>query len=252
MNDHKHEGADPYSNLTNRTTGNRPKTGLMIIGATVAVVLLLGALAFFVTRSENSTDTAATSAGSGVQAAQNAKQEQASVTVIGQPLAAYPQTSSMVAPPAEDPAVGQTPPVLEGFTFDGTPVKIDPADGRAKVVIFVAHWCPHCQAEVPLIQTWIDEGNQPKNVDFYAVSTSVKRDQPNYPPSKWVIKEGFSPQVMLDNPAGSAAQAYGLPGFPYFVMMDSAGKVVQRASGEVPIDQFGTLVTALGTQAAAQ
>jgi thiol-disulfide isomerase/thioredoxin len=220
----------------------------MIVGATLAVVIVLGAVAFFVTRSENNSDKAAISADTGAQAAQNAKQEQASVTVIGEPLAAYPQTSSMVAPPAEDPAVGQTPPVLEGFSFDGKPVKIDPADGRAKVVIFVAHWCPHCQAEVPLIQKWIDEGNQPENVDFYGVSTSVKRDQPNYPPSKWIIKEGFTPQVMLDNPSGTAAQAYALPGFPYFVMMDSSGKVTQRASGEVPIDQFGTLVTALGSQ----
>ncbi len=251
MNEQKHEGADPYANLTNRTTGNRPKTGLIIVGATVAVVLVLGAVAFFVTRSENNADTAAIENDTGAQAAQNAKQEQASVTVIGEPLAAYPQTSSMVVPPGEDPAVGQTPPVLEGFSFDGSPVKIDPADGRAKVVIFVAHWCPHCQVEVPLIQEWIDEGNQPENVDFYAVSTSVKRDQPNYPPSKWVIKEGFTPKVMLDDPAGTAAQAYGLPGFPYFVMMDSAGKVTQRASGEVPIDQFGTLVTALGSQQAA-
>ncbi|CAB4549639.1 unannotated protein [freshwater metagenome] len=248
MNDQKHEGADPYGNLSNRTTGNRPKTGLMIVGATIAVVILLGAVAFFVTRSENNSDTAAISEDTGAEAAQNAKQEQASVTVIGEPLPAYPQTSSMVAPPAEDPAVGKTPPVLEGFSFDGKAVKIDPADGRAKVVIFVAHWCPHCQAEVPLIQKWIDEGNQPENVDFYAVSTSVKRDQANYPPSKWIVKEGFTPQVMLDNPSGTAAQAYGLPGFPYFVMMDSAGKVTQRASGEVPIDQFGTLVTALGSQ----
>ena len=59
MNEQKHEGADPYSNLTNRTTGNRPKTGLMIVGATIAVVILLGAVAFFVTRSENNSDTAA-------------------------------------------------------------------------------------------------------------------------------------------------------------------------------------------------
>jgi len=250
MNEPKHEGADPYANLSNRTTGHRPKTGLMIIGATVAVVILLGLVAFFVTRSENNSDTEAISKDTGAEAAQNAQQEQASVTVIGQPLPEYPKTTSMVAPPAEDPAVGQTPAVLEGFSFDGTPVKIDPADGRAKVVMFVAHWCPHCQAEVPLIQKWIDEGNKPKNVDFYAVSTSVKADQANYPPSKWMIKVGFSPKVMLDNPSGSAAQAYGLPGFPYFVMMDSAGKVTQRASGEVPIDQFGTLVISLGSQPA--
>ena len=33
------------------------------------------------------------------------------------------------------------------MSFDGTPVEIAP-DGKAKLVVFLAHWCPHCRAEV--------------------------------------------------------------------------------------------------------
>jgi cytochrome c biogenesis protein CcmG, thiol:disulfide interchange protein DsbE len=234
MNERKHTGADPYADLSKRTSGNRPKTGLMIIGATVAVVLVLVIVAVVLTTGgDDSSDAPA------------AVQEQSTVTVTGSPLPEYPQVSTVVAPPADDPAVGLTPPTLAGQDFAGSDLTIDPADGRAKVVIFVAHWCPHCQAEVPEIQKWIDEGNKPDNVDFYAVSTAVSADRGNYPPSEWLAAEGWSEDVLLDDPDQTAAMAYGLSGYPYFVMVDAEGKVTQRASGEVPIDQFGDLVDEL-------
>ena len=248
MNDHKHTGSDPYADLSKRTSGNRPKTGLIIIGATVAVILVLAVVAVLLTTGGGD-DSAAD--GTGASAAQNSEQEQASVTVTGDPLPAYPEVNSMVAPPAEDPAVGETPPTLAGQSFDRSKVTVDPADGRAKVVIFVAHWCPHCQAEVPEIQKWLDAGTQPDNVDFYTVSTSVKADQANYPPSDWLADEGWTPPVLLDSPDQTAAIAYALPGFPYFVMIDAEGKVVQRASGEVPIDEFGSLVDSLSASSPA-
>ena len=46
---------------------------------------------------------------------------------------------------------------------------------------------------------------------------------------------------MADSASGTAANAYGLPGFPYFVALDSSGKVVGRASGEITTDQFAKL-----------
>ena len=241
MND-KHTGADPYANLAKRTSGNRPRTGLLIVGATVAVIAVLAVVAILLTRGG---EEQAAEEGTGAHAAQNAEQEQAAVTVTGTPLTAYPKVSSMVAPPADDPAGGETPPTLSGQSFDGTPITIDPSDGRAKGVVFVAHWCPHCQKEVPLIQEWIDEGNLPDDVDVYAVSTAVRADQANYPPSDWLAAEGWTPPVLLDDPDQTAATAYGLPGFPYFVMIDADGKVTQRASGEVPMDEFGPLVDQL-------
>ena len=110
------------------------------------------------------------------------------------------------------------------------------------VVIFVAHWCPHCQEEIPLIQEWIDSGELPEDVEVYLVCTGVKADQNNYPPSEWLAEEGWSEQVLLDNPDQAAGNAWGLTGYPYIVFVDADGKVVQRASGELPIDQFGAFV----------
>ncbi len=237
MND-KHSGADPYADLAKRTSGNRPKTGLIVIGISVGAVVLIAVLALLFTGGSDEP----VAEGTGAAAAQDAQQEQASVKVIGEPLPDYPQVNAVVAPPEEDPAVGLTPPTIEGESFDGSSVTIAPGGGTAKLVMFVAHWCPHCQKELPLVQDWIDAGLVPDGVELYAVSTAVAADRPNYPPSEWILAEGWEPPVLLDNPDQAAAAAYGLGGYPFFVLIDADGKVVQRGSGEIPEQEFVRLL----------
>jgi hypothetical protein len=58
--------------------------------------------------------------------------ETADVTITGVPLPTYPDAGT-------DPAVGLAMPEFEGESFDGSPVSIT-NDGRAKVLIFLAHW----------------------------------------------------------------------------------------------------------------
>src|SRR5438067_7192386 len=65
-------------------------------------------------------------------------EETRQVTVAGAALADYTKGKS------PDPAAGQSIPEVRGAAFDGTPVKIT-NDGKGKVIVFVAHWCPHCQ-----------------------------------------------------------------------------------------------------------
>ena len=50
--------------------------------------------------------------------------------------------------PSDDAAVGLTAPVLTGENFDGAAVTTA-SDGGPVMVIFLAHWCPHCNAEIP-------------------------------------------------------------------------------------------------------
>lgn len=239
-----HGGADPYSKLSH-AQDQRRRTLPLVIGGTVLVVVVFALVAFLATRSED--DGADAGAGTGAAAAENATQETAPLTVTGEPLTDMPQMAqgSSFTSAADDPAIGKVAPVLKGETFDGSSLTIDPADGTPKVIIFVAHWCPHCQAEVPRIQEWIDQGNLPNGVEIVTVSTSEQPDQANYPPSKWIAGEGWTPPVLLDDKDNSAANAYGLTGFPYFVMTNGKGEVVARGSGEIPIDTFGAAVDAL-------
>ena len=155
----------------------------------------------------------------------------ARLTITGVELPAYEE--------GRDPALGLAAPALEGESFEGSPETIVD-DGRAKAIVFLAHWCPHCQREVPLIQDWIDVHGRPANVDLYSVATSNDPAQPNYPPDEWLRREGWTVPVLVDDSSGSAATAYGLTAFPYFVFVDAEGKVVARATGELTVEQLET------------
>lgn len=234
MNDRR-SGATPYGDLARRTSGGRSSKGLIIGVVAVVVVAALAVVAVLL-------------AGGDDESTIDATQEAAGVQVTGDPLPAYPEVGGFVAPADQDGGVGKVPPTLTGEDFEGEPVTIAPGDdGRAKVVVFLAHWCPHCQKEVPVIQDWVDAGNLPDDVDLVAVSTAASADRPNYPPSKWLGREGWTSPVLLDNADSSAATAWGLTGFPYMVFVDADGKVVRRASGEVPVADFDALVKELAT-----
>ena len=75
-----------------------------------------------------------------------------------------------------------------------------------------------------------------------AVSTAVREGTPNYPPSEWFTKERWPTDIFVDNQDNDLAAAYGLAGFPYWVLVDATGRVVHRSSGELTEEQFGYLV----------
>ena len=68
-------------------------------------------------------------------------------------------------------------------------VEIQPDDGTIRLIGFFAHWCPHCQREVPRVAQWLNENGLPNGVEVVAISTSVREGTPNYPPSEWFEAE---------------------------------------------------------------
>ena len=152
------------------------------------------------------------------------------VAVTGAPLPPIPTSGT-------DAALGMPAPTLTGQSFDGTSVTIDPGStGKPTAIWFVAHWCPHCQAEIPRIVTLNQQRRLPGNVDIYAVSTSVNSSAPNYPPSAWFSGVGWPYPALADSTDGAAGTAYGLGSFPYLVVTDASGNVVYRHSGELGED----------------
>lgn len=169
-----------------------------------------------------------------------------SSTTVGDGEAAAPEGSlpQYDATLDEDPAVGMTIPTVTGKDFEGNDITISGEDGKAKVILFVAHWCPHCQKEVPLLKEHLDDVPMPDDVELLTVSTSVQPGATNYPPQEWLEGEGWSAPVLADDENSTVAQEFGLSSFPYFVVVDKDGKVVDRASGELTTDQFDALVKA--------
>ena len=144
---------------------------------------------------------------------------------------------------ANDPAVGLAAPEVVGSDYDGNPVSIT-NDGNAKVIMFVAHWCPHCQREVPIVKQWLEDNPLPADVDFYTISTSISSTRENYPPSSWLDREGWTAPVIVDDEASHIGDAYGLTAFPFWVFSAADGTVVARVTGGVaPSDLDGAVAT---------
>lgn len=141
---------------------------------------------------------------------------------------------------AGDAAIGMTIPTVTGTDFAGSPVSIE-LDGRPKVLLFLAHWCGHCQAEVPVVQDWIDAGKAPDDVDLISIATAIDAGAPNYPPEAWLQREGWTVPLIVDRPGG-VSTAFGLSAFPFWVFVDGEGKVTGRLTGELDIASLETII----------
>jgi len=204
--------------------GGRGRGPLLIIGAVALVVLVAAVGAVLVTSS-----------------GPNVAQPAASVRVSGQTLPALDSSGT-------DAAIGQRLPTLSGTGIDGDALTIS-VDGRAKVIVILAHWCPHCQAELPRLVDWMSANSVPDNVDIVALTTSIQPTATNYPPSAWLQREGWTQPTLVDDASDTALNALGIGSFPGFVFVGADGRVQQRLTGEVSMDQFGSIVAALSALA---
>ena len=91
---------------------------------------------------------------------------------------------------------------------------IKPGDGTPKLVMFFAHWCPHCQAELPRVISWAKAGAIPEGVEVIGVATGTDSARPNYPPSSWLKDIGWTYPTMADSPQSTAASGLWPAGVP--------------------------------------
>lgn len=151
---------------------------------------------------------------------------------------------------AADPAVGVLAPTVKGFSFDGSPVHYAP--GTPTLLIFLAHWCPHCQRNVAVFTEWADSGQVPDGIDVISVASSTDPAQPNYPPSSWLAGAHWPFPVIADSDTFAAAAAFGLSQFSFFVLLDASGDVVMRAAGEIDPAILTNALTKLVTEAGSE
>ncbi|MDJ0770368.1 MAG: TlpA disulfide reductase family protein [Ilumatobacter sp.] len=163
------------------------------------------------------------------------------VDVIGDPLPPLPDGGA-------DPARGAPAPVLVGEDFDGRTVRIDAVAAGPTMVVFLAHWCPHCNDEIPVINGLRDDGRLPASLNVVGISTSVAPDRPNFPPSEWLDRRDWQFPVMADGVDFDAntlvaANAFGVTGFPFVALLDADGTVAARWSGGLGADAILSLIT---------
>jgi thiol-disulfide isomerase/thioredoxin len=158
------------------------------------------------------------------------------VTVEG---ASLPEFDTSV----DDPAIGAAAPTLIGNNFAGAPVTLGGPNAKKQVIVFFAHWCPHCQREVPIIVN-LAKGGTFDGLALGGVSTGTTDQAPNYPPSDWLETVGWPAPVLVDTANQTAAKAYGLASYPYLVFVNEDGTVAGRWAGEMPEEQLKAVVDA--------
>lgn len=208
--------------MSKSSSGN----GKFIVGAIIAIIIGGAAI------------VAISSSGSESSTTSGNISEYSDITVTGDALPAFDSTST-----ATDTSIGMTAPIVSGKGFTGTEITTDGA-GTPTLLVFLAHWCPHCQREVPLLVQWEKDGQTPTGIDVIAIATGTDPANPNFPPSEWLAREEFPAlwPVIADSADKDAANAFGLSGYPYFVLVDAQGKVFKRLSGEIPMDELTAII----------
>jgi thiol-disulfide isomerase/thioredoxin len=216
--------------VTSKKTAPRPRSGatpkkfpiIPVLGGVVAVALLVTILLTF------SGESGATESGEPV--------------VTGNALPVLQDNAS-------DPAIGSEIPEVAGEDFDGNPVTIS-RDGRAKIIVFLAHWCPHCQYEVPILRDFVAEGLVPESVDLYSVTTGVSATRDNYPPSEWLEREGWNVPLIVDDTGNTVGEAFGLSAYPFWVIVGPDDTVLGRLAGRVEAENLAALFESVADEAA--
>ena len=206
--------------MSKSSSGN----GKFIVGAIIAIIIGGAAIvAISSNGSESNTSSANIS-------------EFSDITVTGDALPGFDSAST-------DASIGMTAPIVSGKGFTGTEITTDGA-GTPTLLVFLAHWCQFCQREVPLLVEWEKDGKTPTGVDVIAVATGTDPANPNFPPSEWLAREEFPAlwPVIADSADKKAANAFGLSGYPFFVLVDAQGKVFKRLSGEIPMDELTAII----------
>jgi cytochrome c biogenesis protein CcmG/thiol:disulfide interchange protein DsbE len=195
------------------------RSGNLFVWIFLVVLVVAFAIIAFISRSNRSSTSGDPNADVEITPAQ----------VAGQTLQQFGQEP--------DPAVGQPAPRLTGTSIDGEPMTIEPGDGTPKAIAFLAHWCPHCQREVPTVVSWAEDAGVPEGVEVLGVATGIDPNQPNYPPHTWFERESWTFPTLVDGDA-AANRAYGLSSYPFWVLIDGEGNVVQRWAGETTPEQL--------------
>jgi cytochrome c biogenesis protein CcmG/thiol:disulfide interchange protein DsbE len=165
---------------------------------------------------------------------------------------ALPAFTSEIREGDPDIALCETAPVVSGYDYAGEEITIDPANDGPTMVVLLAHWCPHCNREIPVLNEWRDSGEIPDSLNIVGVSTGIDPDGDNYPPGEWLEAVDWQWPVLADSDAGaddpdddvvtSAFRAYGGTTFPTMLLIGSDGRLLARFSGEVPADLIAASV----------
>lgn len=132
-----------------------------------------------------------------------------------------------------DPAVGLTIPTITGTDhYTGEEVTLGVGD-TATITMIWAHWCPHCQTEVPMLAELVASGalDEFDAVRFQSVTTFIDDSRPN-PLGPYLEQVDLGMPLLVDED-GSIAAGLGMQAVPSWIVTDPDGRVLGRFTGAI-------------------
>ncbi len=129
--------------------------------------------------------------------------------------------------------VGNLAPDFQLNNLEGKPVSLRDFRGKPVVINFWATWCPHCQAERPMIQQ-ISEEWQGK--DLVLLTVDIIGSQPTETPANladFMQKNSYTFPVLLDINR-EVTKSYGIKFTPTYFLIDREGIIREIRTGPYP------------------
>jgi peroxiredoxin len=151
------------------------------------------------------------------------------------PAASVPTDGSTpVQPAANTVPIGQAVPAFTLPDTDNKNVSLSDYKGKVVVLEFMAPWCPHCQADAPMLNE-VAAKYAGKDVQFLGVSATDKgRDRSKditMEDMVWFKNEFKVSFPMLFDKDVKAASEYGVMFYPTIYVLDKAGNVSAIPTG---------------------
>ena len=170
-------------------------------------------------------------------------------TASGASAAVAPSAPVGYLPPFEqgqpDAALGVVLGDVTGVEYYAdTEMTVDPADGTARAWLVWAHWCPHCQRELPPLSDWYTENaDLYPNVELVSITSSIDPARGN--PLEPYLDELQLPFPAIVDPDLALAEQFGLSAFPFWVFTAGDGTTLLRVAGFLEIDQIAEIFAQL-------
>jgi thiol-disulfide isomerase/thioredoxin len=154
--------------------------------------------------------------------------EPSEVTTSGEPRST-PIPPGEAVPDFSAPAIGGGR--VEWADYEGGPV----------VLPVWAPWCVHCQAELPVLDTVMQDY---PGVEFVTIVTGIG-DAPGPDAAEFLAENGITAPTAIDDTTRELFSAFGLEGYPTLFFIGSDGTVVQQMSGEVDEETLREVIGSL-------
>lgn len=122
---------------------------------------------------------------------------------------------------------GEVAPPLELNRLESSEI-VRLSDLRGKIVYldFWATWCPSCRISLP----WLNDlQSRFSKSNFEIIAISVDKNPQKV--SEYISKEQLNNLTILQDPTASSARTYKLQSFPFSVLLNKEGQIIQTFKG---------------------